>query len=179
VAAHPDRLGGLRFTLIPTRAFDALAFAAGAAVCGTIANAVLIDGRSLTSFRFVVLAQVALVIGLFAGPLLLWMPRLIRLQEAGTHTYGALALGLGHAFEERWIGDGAPAVDAGALQAADFSATTDLYSIVANVRDINPYVLDLQVVALLVASTLVPYIPLLLAVTPVEELLTFVVKAFA
>ena len=65
-----------------------------------------------------------------------------------------------------------------ALELPDFSATTDLYSVAANVRDINPFVLNLRIVVTLTVATLIPYVPLLFAVLPVEELFGYAMKAF-
>jgi hypothetical protein len=178
VAAHPDQLGGLRFTLGPLRGFAFLAFAIGAVGAGSVAESVLIDGTPLSAFRVWIGAQILVVLALFAGPSLLWMDTLIRLQGSGTLQYGSLATRLGQAFQRRWL---APGRDIGtqALEAEDFSATIDLYSIVANVRGINPYMLDVGALTMLTGSTLLPYVPLLLAVMPLEQVLRFALKTFA
>jgi hypothetical protein len=176
VAAHPDRLGGVRFTLIPLRGFAILGFAIGAVVAGTIAQNVIFGGESLSSYRYLIGAQVLIVLLLFAGPSLLWMRPLIRLHGSGVLHYGGLASRMGHAFEEKWLDDN-PGQEA--LHAQDFSATTDLYSIVENVTAMNVYVLDAQNLMLLAGPTLLPYVPVLLAVMPLDDVLRFAVKAFA
>jgi hypothetical protein len=104
------------------------------------------------------------------------MRPLIRLHGSGVLHYGRLASRMGHTFEEKWLDD-----DPGkeALHAQDFSATTDLYSIVENVTAMNVYVLDAQTLMLLAGPTLLPYVPVLLAVMPLDEVLRFAVKAFA
>ena len=45
-------------------------------------------------------------------------------------------------------------------------------------RDINPFVLNLRIVVTLTVATLIPYVPLLFAVLPVEELFGYAMKAF-
>ena len=177
VPSHPDLMGGLRFVLVPLRGFSILAFGIGAIVAGSIAESVLIDGKPLHDYRFLIGAQVIAVLVLFAGPTLFLMGPLIRLQEWGTFHYGRLAADVGHAFQQRWLLQGRQA-GSDALELPDFSATTDLYSVAANVRDINPFVLNLRIVVTLTVATLIPYVPLLFAVLPVEELFGYAMKAF-
>jgi hypothetical protein len=178
VAAHPDWLGGLRFTLLPIRSFAFVAFGIGAIAAGTVTESVLVDGVPLGAFRMTVITQVVFVIALFAGPSLFWRRPLIRLKSAGTLAYGRLAARMGRTFERRWLAANRE-VDAKALEAGDFSATTDLYSIVANVGNINLRVLDGQLLAVLAVATLLPYVPVVLAVMPLEEVLRFALKALA
>jgi hypothetical protein len=178
VAAHPDLLGGLRFTLIPIRGFAFLAFAVGATVAGSVAQRVLVDGQALASFQLMVLTHVVSVELLFAGPFLIWMMPIVELHQAGTLAYGQLASRVGQAFQERWL---APRRNVGpdALEAPDFSATTDLYAIAANVASMNLFVLDLTGLALLAVASLLPYAPLVLAVMPLNDILKFAVSAFS
>jgi hypothetical protein len=178
IAAHPDSLGGLRFTLMPIRGFAFVAFAIGALCAGSVAESVIVDGRTLWAFRFPIVAQVLIVLVIFAGPSLVWMQPLKRLHGWGTLNYGRLASEMGHAFQQRWFAEGREA-DARALEAPDFSATTDLYSIAANVRRINVRVLDTKAVTPLVAATLLPYLPIVFAVMPLDDILKSALKAIA
>jgi hypothetical protein len=178
VAAHPDLLGGLRFVLVPMRGFSILAFAFGAIAAGSVAASVLHGGQPLFSFRYLIGAQVIGVLVLLAGPALLLVVPMVRLQDWGTFRYGGLASNVGSAFERRWLDAGRPS-DVDALSAQDFSATTDLYQIVSNVRQINPFVVDLRNLIVLTVATLLPYVPVVLMVMPLDEILEFVVNAIA
>jgi len=102
---------------------------------------------------------------------------LLRLQARGIVEYGRLASRLGRQFEERWVDADHRTVDAEALGAPDFSATVDLFDIVANAQNINPMVLGIRHVAALVAATLLPYVPVLLAVMPFDQLVQVALKA--
>jgi hypothetical protein len=106
------------------------------------------------------------------------MQPLLRLQGWGTLHYGRLASEMGRAFQQRWFAEGREA-DATALEAPDFSATTDLYSITNNVRRINVRVLDTKAVMPLVAATLLPYLPIVFAVMPLDDILKSALKAIA
>jgi hypothetical protein len=176
IATHPDSLGGLRFTLMPIRGFAVVAFALGALCAGSVAESVIIDGRPLWDFRFYIVTQVLVVLAIFAGPALVWRMPLIRLQGWGTLHYGRLASEMGRAFQQRWLAEGRGA-DAEALAMEDFSATTDLYSIVAEVRKINVNVLDMKAVTPLLAASLLPYLPIVFAVMPLDDILQSALKA--
>ena len=67
IASHSDRLGGLRFVLIPLRGFTLLAFAVGAIVASSVAENVIIDGVPPGQFKYLIGAQVLFVLVLFAG----------------------------------------------------------------------------------------------------------------
>lgn len=170
VASHPDLAGGLRFVATSLPPFAMPAFALGAWVAGGLANAVLYAARSPHDLRYVVPLCVLVVLLLFAGPLLtLYRPlRLAKVRAA--FGYGELASALGRRFEERWLERG-PVLDAEALAAPDFSATTDLYSVAANVREMRLVPLDLASLLPLVGATLAPFVPVLLFALPFEQVL--------
>jgi hypothetical protein len=176
VASHPDNVGGLRFLLQPITGFAVLAFGIGAMMAGTLGDEVIKNGQLLRSYQYVIAAQVAVVLALFAGPLLLMMMPLLTLKMRGTNSYGRLASELGRQFEARWVGREHVSVEQGSLEAADFSTTTDLFAIVANVGHIRPVMLDLPFVLGLVIATLLPYLPLVFAIMPVDELVGVLMK---
>jgi hypothetical protein len=177
VASHPDRLGGLRFMMLPLRGFAVLAFGIGAIVASDIAEKVLIDGRPLAAYKYVIGTQVVATLIFFGGPLLVLMRPLTTLKARGTLDYGRLATEVGHEFERKWIarnGEASPQ----ALDSPDFSATTDLFAIAANVRGINLFVLDMELTLALVLASLLPYLPLILAVMPFDEIVRLTLGAF-
>jgi hypothetical protein len=175
VASHPDRLGGLGFVLVPLHGLAIVAFGLGAVAAGAVTERVLVDGAPLESYRLLIGTQVVVVLVLVAGPALQLIGPLTRLKIWGTFHYGHLASDVGHAFQQRWLTDRSAGPDA--LGAPDFSATTDLYSVAANVNAINPFVFDLRTVLSLAAATLLPYIPVVVAVLPFEDVIRFALKA--
>ncbi|HEY9450415.1 MAG TPA: hypothetical protein VIQ60_11755 [Gemmatimonadaceae bacterium] len=175
VPAHPDLAGGLLFVSTSLPPFIVLAFALGAWMAGGVLDAVLYDARSPREFVAVVLVLVLLVLVLCAGPLLTLAGALRRARLRGAFEYGRIAAALGRGFEERWV-ESATAVDAEALGAPDFSATTDLFSVAANVRKMRIVPLDIAGVLSLVAAALLPFIPVLLIALPIEQLLRYVGK---
>jgi hypothetical protein len=175
IAGHPDRLGGLRFVIISLRGFSILAFVVGVIAASSVAESVVVDGSALSEFKLLIGAQVLLVLLWFAGPLMILSSRLLDLKIAGTLHYGWLASELGRQFEARWLKSG-KRIEPEALGAPDFSATADLYGVAANVRSINVLVVDLRFVSVLGISTLLPYVPILFAVMPLEEVARLALK---
>jgi hypothetical protein len=107
----------------------------------------------------------------------LLMKPLTTLKARGTLDYGRLASEVGHQFERKWIARTASGPPQ-ALDVPDFSATTDLFAIAANVRSINVFVLDLELTLMIVLASLLPYVPVIFAVMPLDEIVRLTLGAF-
>ena len=175
VPVHPDLAGGLGFVATSMQAFSPIAFALGASAAGGIAEGVLLEGRPLDAYRWAPGVLLLLVFLLFVAPMLVFCMPLIQARVRGAFAYGELAEALGRRFEQRWLGRG-PELDEDVLAAPDFSATTDLYSIAANVRNMRLVPFDLRGLIPLLASALLPFVPLVFAVIPLKQVLLFAKK---
>jgi hypothetical protein len=172
VPSHPDLAGGLRFVSVSLRAFAPVALAFGIVFAGTRLGELLAGthpARELGDVETMVLAA-TVSLALFALPLLAFVEPLHRARLRGILQYGALASALGRRFEERWIRP-VETIDPGALDVQDFSATTDLYSVAANVRGQALVPVSLKDVALLVGWTLLPFASLVLVTMPLSAVL--------
>jgi hypothetical protein len=164
IPSHPDGAAGLRFIGLSLEALVLPAFALSSVIAGPLANRVVHGGAQIATFRAPVLAFTALLLVLLAGPLLLFTDKLLAAMQQGILAYGAMARDLGLRLEQRWLGK--PVRD-DALDANDFSAATDLYSIVSNVHAMNILPLGLRNLAAIVIATLLPFLPVvLLAMSP-------------
>jgi hypothetical protein len=172
IPAHPDLAGGLGFAGTSIRSFLLLALALSVPIAGTVAKGILYGGRSLTDFQSVIAGIVILELVLFIGPLFLLGPALLRARVRGIFHYGFLAEAVGHQFENRWLRDPTAATPE-ALAAPDFSATTDLYSITANVHNMRLLPLRLVQVVPLVIAGLLPFVPPVLMALPLNQILRF------
>ena len=143
IASHPDHAGGLGFLGQSLRGFPILAFAFGSAVAGTLANLVIHEGHSPTTLTPVIIATIAFILLISAGPLLAFIRPMREAQDDAELSYGALATSVGQRFEERWL-PRANDVPPDALGVTDFSATTDLFSVVANVTDMRPIPIEIK-----------------------------------
>jgi len=98
-------------------------------------------------------------------------PVLRSLRVRGSVEYGTLSCVVGHAFEAKWISNDAGNGRSDALEAPDFSATTDLYSIASNVYQMRYLPLGPKAVGELIVFTLLPFVPVVLLSVPIDTLL--------
>lgn len=169
-ASHPDGAGGLGFVGYSVQTFAILGAAFGAIVAGAIANQVTHHGALLLSFVPAIVAVVVIALVLFCGPLAAFSWRMLLAWRRGVFAYGALARDLGERFETKWFVR-ERRIGPEALEANDFSATTDLYSIVANVYRMRMVPMGLSSLIVLVGATLAPFLPLVLLKLSLSEVL--------
>jgi hypothetical protein len=176
VPAHPDLAAGLGFLDLSLYAFAPVGFTIGVIAAGTTANQVLHHNASLAAFQKPLLALVVLVLALFVGPLLVFIPTLRREIRRGVFTYGALAHELGIRFENKWLAG--QKVEPSALEVPDFSATTDLYGIVSNVTQLRTIPFNARSVLALAVITSLPLAPVALLTIPLDVILKEVAGIF-
>ena len=175
IAAHPDGAAGLKFIANTMFAFMPVAFSLGVIVSGALANRVINVNLTLSGFRQPLFGLVIFVLFLFVSPLLVFCKTLFTARRLGIMRYGALANRVGHQFELKWL-DQEETINASALEAPDFSSTTDLYQIVSNVHQITGVPFDLRSLIGLVAITLLPVVPVALLTVPLSVVVTEVLK---
>jgi hypothetical protein len=116
--------------------------------------------------RYTIAGLVLFNLVIFCSPFLVFGQNMFRARLRGITEYGALAGRVGRRFEHKWF---APKPDYdSALEAPDFSATTDLYQIVANVYDMRMLPLTIRGVLPLVGATLAPFVPVAFMVLPFD-----------
>ena len=175
VPAHPDRTAGLRFVAYSVQAFSLVALALGTIVAGSAANRVLYRGASLDTLTLAVIAVVAAVIVIFAGPLLTLSGHLLRAWRRGTLQYSALAGRLGRQFEGKFFRNGAT-IDASALELPDFSATTDLYQVASNVYEVRLVPISIASLGIVVAMAILPFLAIALMFIPSDVIVEEIAK---
>jgi hypothetical protein len=177
IAAHPDKASGLKFLNSSLFAFMPVAFTFGIVAAGSVANRVAYQGVTIEGIKTTAGGLVVFILLLFVGPLLVFTYKLQRQKVVGIFSYGALAENVGRQFEKKWFANYDKHA-AEALQASDFSATTDLYQIVANVHEMRVLPFDLAGLVGLAAVTLLPFIPVVLMTMPIKQILQEVIKLF-
>ena len=170
VPTHPDRVGGLGFLAGTVLAFAVLAVAHGALVAGQIANRIFFVGAALPDFKAEIAVVVVLILCLVVGPLLVFVPQLAQAKRKGLREYGTLAVRYVREFDGKWLRGGAPA-DEPFVGSADIQSLADLGNSYEVVRTMRTVPITKDAVVRLVAATLVPIVPLLLTMMPLEELL--------
>jgi hypothetical protein len=171
IPCHPDHSGGLKFVGYSVVHLAPLGFAVGTIIGGTVANHVARGTMAMEDAATIAVATTICVVGAFVGPLLVFARRLTETWLRGLFRYGALAQSVGDAFERKWLA-GVPIVHESALESQDFSATTDLYQVVSNVYAMRIVPVEWTSLAVLIAATLLPFLPAALILASFDELLS-------
>lgn len=175
IAAHPDGASGLKFLNSSLVAFTPLGFTFGVIAAGAEANQVAYKNASMDDLQTTVFGLIVFVLLLFVGPLLVFVFKLHGQKVEGIFSYGTLADQVGYQFEEKWLRN-FDEHGKEALESPDFSATTDLYSVVANVHNMKLFPFELRAMLSLVAITLLPFIPVVAMMMPIKEILKEVAR---
>ncbi|HYR84196.1 MAG TPA: hypothetical protein VE422_08975 [Terriglobia bacterium] len=176
IPAHPDHAGGLKFLSSALRGYLPLSFAFAAIAAGRIGNQ-LQTGGSFYDSRYLVAGVLAFVLIFFLMPFTVFVPNLVKLKERGALEYSRLGCALGEQFELKWLKE-RKSVTQGALEMPDFSATTDLYSIVSNVYQIAYFPVSFGALRELILVTLLPFLPIALSAVPFEVIIRSAGKLF-
>jgi hypothetical protein len=170
IPTHPDRLGGLGFLGTSAYAFMPLAAAHGAMLAGTLANRIFYNGADLRDFKAEIALMVLFVLILVCLPLLVFASQLAAARRRGMAEYGTLAERYVREFDAKWLRGGA-APDEPLIGSADIQSLADLSNSVEIVRSMSTVPVGRDAIVRTAIATLVPLLPLLLTIMPLEELL--------
>jgi len=170
VPTHPDRAGGLGFLSNIVYSFVLLAVAHGALLAGNLANRIFYLGAALPEFKIEIAVIVIFLLCVVLGPLLVFAPQLAQAKRTGLREYGTLAVRYVREFDAKWLRGGAPA-DEPFVGSADIQSLADLGNSFEVVRTMQFAPITKDAVLRLVGATLAPFVPLLLTMMPLEELL--------
>jgi len=171
IPTHPDRAAGIGFLGGSCAAFMPLLMAHGALVAGLIANPIFFAGAKLTDFKMEIIGVVVFLLLIVLGPLLVFSPRLMSAKRTGLREYGMLASRYVREFDRKWVRGGA-ADDEPLIGSGDIQSLADLGNSFQVIRDIQPFPFGRDTVIQLVVITLLPILPLVLTMIPLEELIT-------
>jgi len=170
VPTHPDRVGGLAFLSNTVYAFATLAVAHGALLAGQLADRIFFVGAVLTQFKTEIAVVVVFLLCAILGPLLVFAPQLAQVKRKGLREYGTLAERYVREFDAKWLRGGAPA-DEPFVGSADIQSLADLGNSYEVVRTMRFAPITKEAILRLAAAALVPMVPLLLTMMPLEALL--------
>jgi hypothetical protein len=169
VPTHPDQVGGLGFLANTVYGFSVLLTAHGAMLAAQIANRIFFAGAAFQDFKVEIAVMVAFLMCVVFGPLLVFSPQLARAKRTGLNEYGTLAERYVRDFDGKWLRGAAPASEP-LLGSADIQSLADMGNSFSVVRTMRLAPITRDAVLQLAAAVLVPLVPLLLTVMPVEEL---------
>ena len=170
VAIHPDRAGGLGFLSVVAYAFAPLLAGQGVLLAGVMANKIFYAGAKLTDFKLELLAMVIMMLFFVLGPLLVFIPRLVRTKRVGLAEYGGLAQRYVREFDHKWLRGGAPA-DEPLVGSGDIQSLADLGNSFEIVKGMKPVPFGKDTLLQLAVISLAPVAPLVLTMIPLGELL--------
>jgi hypothetical protein len=170
IPTHPDRTGGLGFLSAIVYAFIPLLMAHGAIVAGNLANRIFYLGSALPGFKGEVALMLVFLLCVVLGPLLVFAPQLAQAKRTGLREYGTLAQRYVREFDDKWLRGGAPASEP-LVGSGDIQSLADLGNSYEVVRTMNAAPVSKEAILRLTAAVLVPIVPLMLTMMPLEELL--------
>lgn len=169
IPTHPDCACGLGFLSMTSMLFAPLILAHGVLFSGLISNSIFFTGEKLTDFIIFILGVVVFVLIIVLGPLLVFVPSLLRAKRTGLRDYGMLASWYVGEFDRKWVRGGA--VDERLIGNSDIQSLADLVNSFQVIRDIRSVPFDKDSVVQVVFLVLAPVIPLVLTMIPLEELI--------
>ena len=167
---HPDGAGGLGFLGKGTIPFGVILFALSSVISAAIASRILFGGATLEQFELIYATLIVLALIVFAGPLMVFAPKLFRLKQDGLLRYGTLASQYTQLFERKWV-DGIDTEEEPLLGTGDIQSLADLgnsYELVRKTRVVPIALSDFIAIAL---PGVIPALPLAATVMPVGEIL--------
>jgi len=178
VPSHPDRAAGLGFLTEAQKVFSLIVFAGGAVMSGAVANSMLYESGTLASTRPLMITWIVIAALASVAPLLCATPLLIRTRDQAIFEFGAMNAAHDQAFDARWIGPGAqPGTEL--LGHPDANSLANLSHGLETVREMRFIPLDRRTLIVLALAAALPMAPVILIVTPVNELIRDVIKLLA
>lgn len=169
IPSHPDRACGLGFLAMSSILFAPLIIAHGVLFAGLIANSIFFAGGKLTDFMIVILGVVLLVQLIVLGPLCVFSPALMRAKRTGLRNYGVLASRYVEEFDRKWIRRVAP--EERLIGSSDIQSLADLGNSFQVISGIRSFPFDKDTVIQVIFFVLLPILPLVLTMIPLEQLI--------
>ena len=174
VPTHPDLAGGLGGLGVTHVNLSPLIFGLSGMAVATYAEDVMFGGAKLASLVLPLTAMVGLSVLLVLAPLLLFAPKLLQVKQLGLLNYGALAATYTQAFHAKWI-KGSPTKEE-LLGTADLQSLADLGNSFEVIEKMRIVPVSRNDALLLALAAVLPMLPLLLFVLPLNELIVRGVK---
>ena len=111
------------------------------------------------------------------APLLLMSPKLMKVKRQGILDYGALANSYTQSFDDKWVHG--KQVGEPLLGSSDIQSLADLNNSFAIVRDMRPVPVNKNTLIALALAAILPLVPVILLVTPADELVRAILKMLA
>lgn len=178
IPTHPDRAAGLGFLGITQTRFGVLFFATGCSFAGHVANSVTHEGATLASFKILIAVFAALCVIVGVCPLVLWVPKMARVRRTGLREYAALGNQYTEEFDRKWIHFSEPPSEP-LLGSGDIQSLADLANSYQVIEGMSIAPITKRLVIQLAVLASAPLIPVIVAVTPTNQIVKAVLKMIA
>jgi hypothetical protein len=143
--------------------------AQSAVLAGVIGDRLLNEGMTLPPFYIEIASAVALLMAVMLAPLLFFIAKLAGAKREGTREYGLLAMRYVDEFRDKWMGERRPAGEPLA-GSADIQSLADLAGAHDMLREMRVLPFSMRTIVTLATVVALPYLPLVLTMIPLEEL---------
>ena len=176
VATHPDHHGGVGFLGLSPIAGAPIALTASAAIGSVWRLQILHHGAHLMDYKLQAIVLLVVILLIFMGPLVFFVPRLGRLRQMGILQYGTLAQLHSTYFHQKWILHRVGREEE-FLAAPEVSTLTDLAGSYDNIEHMQPFPLDRGAFVALALAVATPLLPVVLAEIPLSQVLKALLSA--
>jgi hypothetical protein len=170
IPSHPDGVGGLGFLSTNVIAFTPLAIAHGSIMAGTIANHIFHADAALPDYYVHLGVLVVWILIIVLLPLLPFSVNLMELKRKSMLTFGRMAADYSRAFENRWLilqkSDNERLASSG-----DIQGLSNLIHVYKGLESMRSVPITRSDIISLVIMTLLPVLPLVLTMMPLEEII--------
>lgn len=175
VATHPDRAAGLGFLGNYPTLFVGLVLGIGTAIGAKLLNAVLHANATSDDFSGVLALWVAVVLVVFAGPVLLFAPRLAAFRNDALLAFGALGVRENRSLGRPVGGTATPSDRPVQTEPAALNTLSALNKLHDRVDAIQPVLVTRTTILQLALCAVLPMLPALATQVPLSRLLDMVV----
>jgi hypothetical protein len=176
IPTHADRTGGLGFLGTSTTAFAPVLIAQGAMLAGLFASQIFYAGHALPEFKVQIVGFIAFFVVITLIPVTVFAPDLAQAKRSGLAKLGRLASRYSGGFEGKWFRADAPG-EGELLGSGDIQSLADLANAFSVVQEMRFVPFGWRDVTRLAIITMSPFLPLLLTVFSLEDFANYVLKA--
>jgi hypothetical protein len=144
-------------------------------IAGSVLNAIRYEGETLSSLKIPMIAYGVLAIIVLVVPLLVVTPVLMGVKRKALREYGGLVTNHNQMFDAKWVRDQRPEGET-ILGNPDASSLADLGSSFTVIGQMGIVPVDKRTLLALALAAALPMLPVILLVTPADEVIHAVLK---
>jgi hypothetical protein len=168
VPTHPDRRGGIAFLRLPSLGYcTLLLFAISSVICSEWRGSFTLEGATFMTFKPLLLLFAVVAGAVALGPLLVFVPKLLVARIVGLQDFSGLAAHYGRRFRREWLRGDDPDEVLGTKDTAPLAEMTTTYHYAT--EKLSAFLFYKRDVLILLAATLVPVVPLMIAAVPGDD----------